>query len=356
MKRAVIILLLAGLITSFFYFAFRKKPDAALEPAPELLTLLPKDVTGVAYLDLAAIRASQFWREAGGAIPAPQRDADFQRFVTETGFDYERDLDRVAVAWRSTNVPHGELPAIAIAEGRFDRAKIRAYATRNGKVENASGTEIFRFVQNEKQPRDGEEVMLLAFLSDTRIVLAETTPANQARFLAFVQSPPAAQPFPEKVQQQLQGVAGAALFAVARVVPASRNASQPGWNFAPLQQMQGVDWMTIAARPEHDRLRLQIEAEAAGTLKAMQLGVLLDGFKMMITAALRNPSTENGLSQKENDVLLKLVEAARTARDGNRLQVRMELTPELVRILAARAQREAQEERRSDSPEQPRSR
>ena len=50
--------------------------------------------------------------------------------MKNTGFDFSRDLDRVAIAIESAQ--HGS-KMTAVAEGHFDQAKIAAYATLKGK-------------------------------------------------------------------------------------------------------------------------------------------------------------------------------------------------------------------------------
>ena len=60
--------------------------------------------------------------------------------MRDTGFDYERDLDRVAIAVIKRAQ---ETPFFAVADGRFDRKKIAAYASQNGTRETRGGREIF---------------------------------------------------------------------------------------------------------------------------------------------------------------------------------------------------------------------
>jgi hypothetical protein len=53
------------------------------------------------------------------------QDSDYRSFVSGTGFDYERDLDAIAVA----SIPN---QIFAVLRGRFEWNRLRAYATAQG--------------------------------------------------------------------------------------------------------------------------------------------------------------------------------------------------------------------------------
>src|SRR5215470_5303881 len=92
----------------------------------EMLSLLPADTSTVAFLDMAQLRSSPFFEQLLAWAPRLSPDADYAQFIGATGFNYERDLDRLAIA-SIPRSPNSSL--LAIAEGRFDRKKIEAYAT-----------------------------------------------------------------------------------------------------------------------------------------------------------------------------------------------------------------------------------
>src|SRR5258707_14631572 len=83
----------------------------------------PADASTVLFADLGELRRAPFAAELYNWIPKGQADAEYSQFLRETGFDYERDLDRAAIA-----VIKGEKDSklFAVAEGRFDRKKIEA--------------------------------------------------------------------------------------------------------------------------------------------------------------------------------------------------------------------------------------
>lgn len=326
MKRLIIIaLLLALLAAAIYFFLFRKKPETARTPLQDLILLIPKDVTAIAYIDFTVLRESPFWKKTVALMPPEKRDEEFNRFVAETGFDYERDLDRMVLAQLTSSA--AQSLQLAIGEGRFNRERIRAYALRNGKGETRDGVETFRFDARGRAP------VAFAFFNQARVLLAQSSSGGEAFVRSFLRSPPSDQPFEEKMHQHLAGVAGASALVVARIQPTPRGKSASGNFLDQLQDLRGsIDWLTFAARPEGDHLKIQVEAESDGAWKAMQLGILLDGFKLLAKSALKNPQSDTGLSRNENEALLRLLDNATTSRDGHRLQLRFELTPDLARL------------------------
>src|ERR1700687_5130212 len=109
---------------------------------PNILNELPPDAPIVAYIDVAAMRKLQTSTLAailGLTGTNPVADKEYAKFVSDTGFDYTRDLNAVAIAlWpsglESSSKSANENRVLAIAEGRFDQQKIKAYALRTGKI------------------------------------------------------------------------------------------------------------------------------------------------------------------------------------------------------------------------------
>jgi len=74
--------------------------------------------------DLTELRSAPFTRSST-TVPKGQADAEYSQFLRDTGFDYERDLDRVAVSIIKAGK---DSKLFAVAEGRFDRSKVEPYA------------------------------------------------------------------------------------------------------------------------------------------------------------------------------------------------------------------------------------
>src|ERR1700722_6020616 len=232
------------------YGIFRHGATAHASPVPELFSALPAGAPTLAYLDLSAIRASSFYQHRPDKGPIAVPNQDYADFIRSTGFDFEKDLDRVVIAaWpASGNEPRKNM---AIAEGRFDRAKIRDYALRKGKLDHQQGHEVFQFPANDRMGSNS-----LAFLDDHRIAMVEGP--SIAPLLAAHSDDPAADPARERAAR----VDGAAAFAIARVPPVPDNFSAGGAQSTQLASLaRSVQWVTLAARPEGDNLRISLEGE-----------------------------------------------------------------------------------------------
>ena len=101
-----------------------------------MLGLMPDDASTVVYVDLAELRASPVLFALLRWAPKPTIDSDYAQFLQATGFNYESDLARLALAIRRE--AHGA-QAFVVADGRFDRRKIEAYASQYGSLKTADG-------------------------------------------------------------------------------------------------------------------------------------------------------------------------------------------------------------------------
>jgi len=112
---------------------------------------------------LEELRRAPFMAKLYEWAPKPESDADYTQFLKDTGFDYERDLHRIALA---TKKKGQDSVIFAIADGKFDRAKISAYASRFGALEKKGGHEIYSV------PASGaSKKVSFTFLKNDRIVL-----------------------------------------------------------------------------------------------------------------------------------------------------------------------------------------
>src|SRR5208283_4419053 len=126
----------------------------------EMLSLLPADPSAVVFLDLEQFRQSSFLPQLLAWVPHDSVEDDYAQFVKATGFNYERDLDRVGIAFTRQGTSS---TTYAIAEGRFDRKKIEDYAKRSGQtlhekqllifslsLKNSSRTSYFTFLREDR--------------------------------------------------------------------------------------------------------------------------------------------------------------------------------------------------------------
>ncbi|MEO5924807.1 MAG: hypothetical protein ABIR70_13375 [Bryobacteraceae bacterium] len=89
----------------------------------QLVQMLPPDRSVHVYLDVALLRSAGLLDLIAGSKSL--EDADYQKFVAETGFDYRTDLNGLAIAFRDGDVYYA-------AQGKFNWEKIAAYAPAHG--------------------------------------------------------------------------------------------------------------------------------------------------------------------------------------------------------------------------------
>ena len=108
---------------------------------PEVARLLPES-DAIAYLNLKPVRAATHFDEKP-VEPAP----DYAQFVNAAGFRWERDLDRIAIALHrmpDPRGPNGPVAYSAVAEGRFDAARLSDWLQANSRaMETYSGHTIY---------------------------------------------------------------------------------------------------------------------------------------------------------------------------------------------------------------------
>jgi hypothetical protein len=114
---------------------------------PEPARLLP-GADAFVYADFSWVRKAN----AGKPLFPVSHDPEYERFIQETGFDFERDLDAVAFAihypqnWPGggTGGPSPEPRFSEVFTGRFDSGKCLAYLKRTAQsVENYNSVDIF---------------------------------------------------------------------------------------------------------------------------------------------------------------------------------------------------------------------
>ena len=98
--------------------------------AVEMLECLPPDQATHVYVDFAALRKGGILQLIAGNKAA--EDPEYQKFVSQTGFDYSKDLDAAAVAFF-----HGS--EYFTLRGRFAWAKLAEYARAEGGSCSGSG-------------------------------------------------------------------------------------------------------------------------------------------------------------------------------------------------------------------------
>jgi hypothetical protein len=121
---------------------------------PEPARLLPGG-DAFFYLDLGAARKAN----SGKELPAVSHDPEYERFIHETGFQFERDLDEAAFAihypasWPSGGTGGAALePRFSeVFVGKFDGVRLAAYLKQHAaSVENYESVEIYSIPVEER--------------------------------------------------------------------------------------------------------------------------------------------------------------------------------------------------------------
>ncbi len=310
-------LLVAGI------FAFRQWANQERTgPREEMLSLLPADPSAVVFLDLQQFRKSSFLPQLLAWVPHDSLDEDYAQFVKATGFNYERDLDRVGIAFTRQVTSS---TTYAIAEGRFDRKKIEEYAKRSG--QSLHEKELLIFSINLK---NSARSSYFTFLRDDRIAWTDD-PNYAALFLA-------SRGFSGKREwrEHFARLAGSAVFAVVRQDPAVVEAlaqQAPGRFRSPqlATLLSELQWVTIGGKPDENNLRVVIEGESAADTTLNQLKEFLQGIVLLAQVGLNGPENRKQMDPQLREAYLELLRSADVEKvdRGTEKSVRLvfEVTP-----------------------------
>lgn len=297
-KKSLSLLLIALAFLSFVFLAFRhwKSPDA-LTNREDLLASLPGDASAAGFLDLQQFRASPFLAQIFSWAPQAAPDSEYAQFLQATGFDYERDLDRIAVAVnRESQIPW----VYAVAEGRFDRKKIEGYASRFGSLKTAGGKTLFAVPINGS-PRKA----YFTFLRDNRVAWANDSSC-------FFQRPQSAEA--QAWREHFSRVAGTPIFAVLQQDSgaAAALAQVPSGFRSPqlatlLSQLQ---WITLSGKPDGNSLRVVLDGESTAETTTHQLKELLDGLVILAQAGLNDAKTRTQVDPQLRQGYRELLQSA----------------------------------------------
>ena len=304
------------------YGSFRRGTRAQTSPGLELLSALPAGAPSLIYVDLAAVRASYFYQHRPGKGPIATPNQEYADFVRLTGSDFEKDLNRVAMAsWPAPGAKE-QTKIVAIAEGRFDRAKIRDYALSKGKLDHQQGREVFLFPMGDRMGTNS-----IVFLDDHRI--AVVSGPSIAPLFAGRSDDPGGDPARERAAR----LDGAAAFAISRLPAVPVNSAAGGAPAAQLAAlMRSIQWVTMAARPEGDNLRVSIEGECDTSTDAQQIKAGLELLRMFGSAGLASPKTRQSMDPATLAFLQTLLTTAEVTQAAERVRILIELTPDVFKL------------------------
>jgi hypothetical protein len=317
---AVVVCVAAAGAALLVYRWHRPLAGPSAGSAPSILSQLPPGAPAVAYIDVAALRKlhdSPLAAVLGLAGENPREDHDYQNFVRDTGFDYTRDLDHAAIAFWPSAMQGGENRAVVIADGRFDHDKIKAYALRSGQ-EVKQGAQSFYVVP-------GNPPVSFGFLSASRIVLMS------GKGLSIITPMPSGSAADAAMQERINRVAGAPIFAVARTdeLPASfydglRSAPQ----FATLAR--SVQGLTLAGQPDGDLIHVTLYAECDSMADAVALATVVDSLRLLGSMALADPKTRAQMTKQQAAFLTALLNQAKLSHQDRWMRLTLDVTPAML--------------------------
>jgi hypothetical protein len=291
---------------------------------PEILNELPGDAPVIAYTDVSALKRlhdSPLAGMLGLAGENPRTDRDYQTFVRDTGFDYTRDLEGVAVAfWPSDLATPQDAEnnrTLAIADGHFDQPKIKAYALRTGKTASAAGRSLY-FVP-------GNPPVAFEFLSATRIALASGPDAEHM----FASRNPL--PRDSAMQERIERVSGAPIFAVARtdqLPPSFYDNLRSVPRFQSLAR--SIQAFLLAGQPHGDLIRLTLDAECDSITNAAELSTVVDGLRLLGSIALADPKTRREMTKQQAGFLSAVLNQAKLSHQDHWVRLSLDLTPAML--------------------------
>jgi hypothetical protein len=297
---------------------------------PDILTLLPANAPAIGYADVTALRSLPdlpLNAALGLTKSDPHADREYRAFVRDTGFDYTRDLDKVAIAYWPENVAatRGGIQqnrALSIADGRFDQQRITSYALRRGKI-----------VKRNTQPMyevPGNPSVAFEFPSSTRIALASGPNADALLSGSDKSVSSARDP---AMQALVRRVSGAPIFAVVRTdaIPSSFYSGLK--NQAQLAEIvRSVKDISLAGAPMGKDLQIALDAECDSTRSALGLTVLLETSRMLGSIALTDPKIRSDLTKEQAQFLATVLRQAKVTHDGAGVRINFTVTPEMMQL------------------------
>jgi len=292
---------------------------------PTIFSELPATAPVIGYADVADLRTLQNTPLAsvlGIAAPGPQQDREYRDFVRDTGFDYTRDLDKVAVAFWPSNLMQaaagiGQNRVLAVADGRFDQQKIEAYALRTGKSFKDGARTLYDV--------PGNPPVAFEFLSPTRILIASGQDPVSLLTIGGPSSNDAA------MQARISRVAGAPVFAVARTSNLPKDFYSNFENSPQLEQLaRSIQEITMSAQPDGQDIHTVVDAQCNSTKNAIYISTLADTFRIFGRAELGEPSVRRQMTKQQNQFLTGLLSNANVNRDSNWIRLTFSVTPAML--------------------------
>jgi hypothetical protein len=312
-KSTIVAIVVAAAGALAFGYALKARRAAEAGSLPDLVQLAPADSTLIAYADVAALRQSPILQHLAELAQPTNVDHDYAEFVHATGFDYQRDLDRVAIAGRA-GAPAGH--TLIFGEGHFNHEKIQQYALRSGKLESQNGRSVY-VVPSAAAGKNASFV----FLGAERIVISdgEDIPDDLGKSSAL---------FDPALRERLLRVAGAPLFVAAKISAyGGLGSNTAGGVSTPLGSLR---WLNFAARPENGDVILSAEGECDTADQAQKVASALEFLRGALRGGLGDPKARGRMPASSAAAAERLLGAASVTTAGERVRLLVTVTPDLL--------------------------
>ena len=317
----LLIFFIAVVVAAFFVHPWRSSDAQVLRS--QMLNLLPADSSAVIFLDLGQFRGTPFLAQLLQWAPQRPAEEEYKQFVQASGFDYERDLARMAI---SVSKKAGGDSVFGIADGRFDRNKMESYAATNGRQVGNSSNRVFAVSLN-----NSSRTLFFTFLNDSRMAwtddsAAESSPAPRIRT-------------DSEWQEHFSRLAGTPLFALFKQdsggIAGLTQQAPDGFHSPQLAELLAqLRWISLGGKPEGNILRVVVEGESSSDATARQLNDFLGGILLLSQAGLNSAKNSKQLDPAVRDGYLDLLRSAEVKKidrgDVKSVRLVFDVTPKLL--------------------------
>jgi hypothetical protein len=265
-KLLITVLLIAVVAVCGLFFFYRTSAT------PETVRMLPEGEF-ILYANLKPVHL--FWQ----ANKPIEVEGDYREFVNQTGIDFERDLDEVAMSRRDT-ADRKDTESSEIFVGRFDQQRLTSYLAKiSSSQEDYSGRKIFVI------PHEGHTVRA-AVLGTNRIAVTNMVSADAIH--QIIDSTSKLPAGPSLLQNFHQKVPfGSLAWAIVRVGSTSTNQPPGGWSFDFLENT-----VTVASLKYQGDLLVRADVIAGSENEAKQVVDSAGAFVSMYRTVSRSIGTK----------------------------------------------------------------
>jgi hypothetical protein len=307
---------------------FSERPSGSARE--QFLRFVPADATSVFFFDVEELRNSPFLAAAYSWAPQPAEDSEYAQLVRDTGFQYERDLSKAFIAFSNRG---DKSTTLVLAEGRFDRAKIEAFLSHWGQAVQQGSLKVYSL-----PPTANEKPLYVALFSPQRLAIT-----NSENLFATL-SDAVRQTGHSEWQARFDRLAGSPAFAVIRqdpVVQTVLGSAPSGYRSPQLAALiNQLQWISIAAKPEGDILRMVADGESSSEATTSQLSDFLQGIQLLAQDGLNDPKLRQQMKPEEREAYLELLKSAEVQKinrsDSKSVRLVFSITPQFLSVAANR--------------------